>query len=105
MRSPLAAQDARDVRDILIGNSVTSIDEFSSELRDASFVRITASDFTEVAAPLAVERLAMWREDRAKYVLEYGEEAYGTLDRFYALTSRLYEAGHLGLARLVAYAP
>lgn len=105
MRSPLASQDARDVRDILIGNSVTSIDEFSSELRHARFVQITASDFTDVAAPLAVERLAMWRKDRAKHVLEYGEEAYAALDTFYALTSRLYADGHLGLTRLVAYAP
>lgn len=105
MRAPFAAQDLHDLREIVIGITVTSIEDYANDLRTAGFIDIIATDLTSDWAPYAAARLAAWRENHSAYARVHGEAAYGAQEMFYAVIARLYESGSLGGARLVARRP
>jgi sarcosine/dimethylglycine N-methyltransferase len=105
MRAPFADDDLRDLREIVVGISVTSIDDYVADLRAAGFAGVTATDMTPEWAPYAAARLAAWRDNHTLYASMYGESAYTALEMFYALIARLYDSGSLGGVRLVARVP
>ena len=102
MRAPFSPEDLREVRDIVFGITVTSIDAYAADLRDAGLVDVTATDLTNDWAPYAAIRLAAWRQNRAGYTLVHGAEAYAAQELFYATIARLYAGGSLGGVRLIA---
>ncbi len=105
MRAPFHADDMRDVRNVLVGNAVTSIDQFATDLRAAGFIDIKTTDLTEETKPSVAARLMTWQRDASNLALEHGEEAYAALEAFYAVIARLFENGDLGCVRLVASNP
>ena len=105
MRSPFAPDDLRDLREIVFGVSVTSIEDYAKDMRAAGFVDVSATDLTGDWAPYAAERLGLWRQNHEPYARVHGEGAYGAQEKFYSLIARLYETGSLGGVRLVARAP
>jgi sarcosine/dimethylglycine N-methyltransferase len=105
MRAPFAPRDLRDLREIVFGITVTSIEEYVSDLGNAGFIGIVATDMTEPWLPFVTERLKAWRENRAAYARAHGEAAYAEQERFYAAVARLFEGGSLGGVRVVAHVP
>jgi len=105
MRAPFAAQDLRDLREIVVAVTLTSIEDYVNDLRTAGFIDVVATDLTSDFAPYAAARLAAWRENPGAYVREQGESAYAALEMFYAVVARLYQSGSLGGVRLVARRP
>jgi sarcosine/dimethylglycine N-methyltransferase len=105
MRAPFAGRDLRDVRDIVFGVTLTSIEDYAGDLRAAGFVGVTATDMTGQWAPYVAARLTAWRENHAAYAEVHGEAAYAAQEMFYAAIARLFESGSLGGVRLVAYVP
>jgi sarcosine/dimethylglycine N-methyltransferase len=103
MRSPFSDEDLRDVRNILVGNTVTNIEQFIMDLRAAGFVHIEATDLTGETKPFVAARLATWRNDSDKHRREYGLDTYAGLERFYDTVARLFENGSLGCVRLLAH--
>jgi sarcosine/dimethylglycine N-methyltransferase len=105
MRAPFTADDLLDVREVVFGISMTSIEDYAKDLRAAGFTDVTTTDLTDDWAPYAARRLEQWRADHAAYARVYGEGAYAAQERFYAVISRLYESGSLGGVRLTARMP
>jgi cyclopropane fatty-acyl-phospholipid synthase-like methyltransferase len=105
MRTRFSARDLSDVRNVLIGNSVTSMDEFSVDLQAGGFIQIVPTDLTDETAPFVAAREATWRRDAAKHIEDYGVAAYTALEMFYAVIARLFGNGSLGCVRLVAIKP
>jgi sarcosine/dimethylglycine N-methyltransferase len=105
MRAPFAARDLRDLREIVFGITVTSIEDYMADLRAAGFVDIMATDMTDHWLPFVTERLHAWRENRAAYARAHGEAAYAAQEGFYAAVARLFEGGSLGGVRMVAHVP
>ena len=101
-RGPLSPQDRSDLQTIVHANTLTSLDAYASDLRNAGFVDVDATDLTPDWAPFAAERLVAWRANRAAYATVHGEGAWAAQELFYATIARLYEGGGLGGARLVA---
>jgi cyclopropane fatty-acyl-phospholipid synthase-like methyltransferase len=104
-RAPFSPEDLRDLREIVYGVSVTSIDDYAKDMRAAGFVDIAATDLTSDWAPYAAERLLLWRQNHEPYARVHGEGAYAAQEKFYSLIARLYESGSLGGVRLVARTP
>jgi SAM-dependent methyltransferase len=102
MRAPFAADDLRDVREIVCGISMTSIDDYVDDLRSAGFVDVTPTDLTGDWAPYAAARLKSWRQDHAAYARVHGEGAYAAQEKFYSVIAHLYDTGSLGGVRLTA---
>jgi hypothetical protein len=95
----------RDLREIVFGVSVTSIEDYAKDMRAAGFVDVAATDLTGDWAPYAAERLLLWRQNHEPYARVHGEGAYAAQETFYSLIARLYESGSLGGVRLVARTP
>lgn len=105
MRAPFAPGDLRDVREIVCGISMSTIDDYARDLRSAGFVDITPTDLTGDWAPYAAERLKAWRQNHEAYARVHGEGAYAAQEKFYSVIARLYENGSLGGVRLTARVP
>jgi sarcosine/dimethylglycine N-methyltransferase len=105
MRAPFAPPDLHDLRNVVFGITVTSIEAYAGDLETAGFIGITATDLTGDWAPYARARLTAWRENHVGYARVHGEAAYAAQERFYAVIARLYESGSLGGVRLVARVP
>jgi len=105
MLAPFAARDLKDLREIVYGITVTSIEDWVEDLRAAGFVDIAAMDMTDRWTPFVVARLEAWRDRHAEYASAHGEDAYAAQERFFAAVSRLFESGSLGGVRLVAHVP
>jgi cyclopropane fatty-acyl-phospholipid synthase-like methyltransferase len=104
-RAPFSPDDLRDLREIVFGVSVTSIEDYAKDMRAAGFVDVAATDLTSDWAPYAAERLRSWRQNHEPYARVHGEGTYGAQEKFYSLIARLYESGSLGGVRLVARTP
>jgi SAM-dependent methyltransferase len=105
MRAPFAADDLRDVREIVCGISMSSIDDYVDDLRSAGFVDVTPTDLTSDWAPYAAVRLKSWRQDHEAYARVHGEGAYAAQEKFYSVIAHLYDTGSLGGVRLTARIP
>ena len=105
LRAPLTESDLQDLRDIVFGITVTSIDQYVADLRGGGFARIEATDMTDHWAPFVSARLEAWRANRTAYARDHGEAAYAAQETFYAAVARLFENGGLGGVRVVAYVP
>lgn len=102
MRAPFTAPDQRDLRDIVFGITITSIEDHVDDLRAAGFADIAASDESEDWAPFTAARLAAWQANHESYARTHGEGAYAAQELFYAVVARLFASGSLGGVRLVA---
>jgi SAM-dependent methyltransferase len=89
MRAPFSPEDLRDVRNILVGNTMTTIDRFIMDLDMAGFVQVRAMDLTEHTKPFVSTRLAAWQKDSVTHKDQYGAAAYVAMEMFYATVSRL----------------
>jgi sarcosine/dimethylglycine N-methyltransferase len=105
MRAPFATDDLRDVREIVCGISMSSIDDYVGDLRSAGFVDVTPTDLTSDWAPYAAARLKSWRQDHEAYARVHGEGAYAAQEKFYSVIAHLYDTGSLGGVRLTAHIP
>ena len=105
MRAPFAADDLRDLRDVVYGISVTSIEVYAKDFRAAGFIDVTTTDLTGDWAPYAADRLAKWRANHAAYARVHGEGAYAAQEKFYTVIAGLYQSGSLGGVRLIARVP
>jgi len=101
-RSAFDAEARRDVRRIVYGITVTSIEDYAADLRAAGFADVAATDLTADWAPYAAQRLSAWRHNHADYARVHGEGAYAAQETFYATIARLYASGSLGGVRLEA---
>ena len=101
----MGARDLRDLREIVHGVSVTSIEDYASDLRGAGLVDFVATDLTDDWAPYAAQRLQAWRANRADYAAVHGEGAWAAQELFYTTIDRLYRSGSLGGVRLTARQP
>jgi len=104
-RAPWAPADLRDLREIVHGVSITSIEDYASDLRGAGLVDSVATDLTDDWAPYAAQRLQAWRANRADYAAVHGEGAWAAQELFYTTIDRLYRSGSLGGVRLTARQP
>lgn len=105
MRAAFSAGDLRDLRNVVYGVTVTSIQDYTQDLRSAGFTGVVATDLTGDWAPFAAVRLAKWREDHAEYARVHGDGAYEAQELFYRVIARLYDSGSLGGVRLTARLP
>ena len=104
MRSPFSPEDLRDVRKVLFGNTVTSIEQFAMDLGTAGFVDVKAKDLTDETRPFVTERLAVWRNESLSHKHLYGTDAFNAMEAFYTTVARLFGNGSLGCVRLLARA-
>jgi cyclopropane fatty-acyl-phospholipid synthase-like methyltransferase len=104
-RAPFATADLADLRTVVYGITVTTIEDYATDLRAAGFVDVVPTDLTNDWAPFAAERLAAWRQHRAAYTAVHGDGAWLAQERFYAVIDRLYRSGSLGGVRLTARRP
>jgi sarcosine/dimethylglycine N-methyltransferase len=104
-RAPFAPEDLRDLREVVFGVSVTSIEDYAKDMRAAGFVDVAVTDLTSDRAPYAAERLRLWRQNHEPYARVHGEGAYAAQEKFYSVIARLYDSGSLAGVRLVARAP
>jgi cyclopropane fatty-acyl-phospholipid synthase-like methyltransferase len=105
VRAPFSAADLREVRKVVFGISMSSIEDYASDLRSAGFVDVETTDLTGDWAPYADERLRNWRAAREAYASVHGDGAYAAQEKFYAVIAHLYQSGSLGGVRLVAKMP
>lgn len=104
MRAPFSAADLHDLRQDVFGVSVTSIEDYTADLRAAGLTDIVADDLTADWSPFAIARWHAWRQDRAAHIQAQGEGAYAAQERFYAVIAQLFASGSLGGVRLTARA-
>jgi sarcosine/dimethylglycine N-methyltransferase len=104
-RAPFAPEDLRDLREVVFGVSVTSIEDYAKDMRAAGFVDVAVTALTSDWAPYAAERLRLWRRNHEPYARVHGEGAYAAQEKFYSVIARLYDSGSLAGVRLVARAP
>ena len=102
MRATFSPRDLGDVRNIVHGNTVTSIADYKADLESAGFVDVATTDLTPDWAPYAAERLTAWRDGHTAYAQAHGEGGYSAQELFYTVIARLYEGGSLGGVRLQA---
>ncbi len=100
MRKPFTEPDLQDLRYVVCGVTVTSVDDYVADLMSADLTGVQVDDLTPDWAPFAERRLTAWQANRADYVRVNGEGAYLGQERFYAVIARLYESGSLGGVRL-----
>ena len=105
MCAPFAPEDLRDLREVVFGVTVTSIEDYAKDVRAAGFVDVAATDLTSDWAPYAADRLLLWRQNHEPYARIHGEGAYAAQERFYSVIARLYESGSLGGVRVIGRAP
>ena len=103
-RAPFTPRDLEDLHRVVHGVSVTSIEDYAGDLRQAGLVDVVATDLTDDWAPYAAGRLAGWRRDREVYSAVSGQEAWAAQDLFYTVIDRLYRSGSLAGVRLTARA-
>jgi cyclopropane fatty-acyl-phospholipid synthase-like methyltransferase len=103
-RAPFTPRDLDDLRRVVHGVSVTSIEDYAGDLHHAGLVDVVATDLTDDWAPYAAQRLASWRRDREAYSAVSGQEAWAAQDLFYTVIDRLYRSGSLAGVRLTARA-
>jgi cyclopropane fatty-acyl-phospholipid synthase-like methyltransferase len=104
-RAPFAPADLQDVRTVVHGLTVTSIQDYARDLLGARFVDVATTDLTSDWAPYAAERLKAWRANHQAYAAIHGEGAYAAQELFYSVIARLYAIGSLGGVRLMARRP
>jgi cyclopropane fatty-acyl-phospholipid synthase-like methyltransferase len=104
-RAPFTSNDLEDLRQVVFGVTVTSIDDYAADLLSAGFAEVITTDLTSDWAPYAAERLTAWRAGHADYARIHGEGAYAAQETFYAVIARLYAGGSLGGVRLVGRVP
>jgi len=105
LRAPFAPGDLADLRGVVCGVTVTSLEDYAADFRGAGFVEVAATDLTPDWAPYAADRLAQWRQNHAAYARVHGEAAYAAQERFYSVIAGLYDSGSLGGVRLKARVP
>ncbi len=105
MRQPFAPADLRDVREIVYGMTVTTIQDYAADMVAGGLADVVTNDLTDDWGPFAATRLAAWRQNHAEYARVHGEGAYAAQELFYAVILRLYESGSLGGVRLIARRP
>jgi cyclopropane fatty-acyl-phospholipid synthase-like methyltransferase len=103
-RAAFTPRDLDGLHRVVHGVSVTSIDDYAGDLRQAGLFDVVATDLTDDWAPYAAGRLAGWRRDREAYSAVSGQEAWAAQDLFYTLIDRLYRSGSLAGVRLTARA-
>ena len=101
-RGPFSESCERDVREILFGTNLTSVEAFTADLAAAGFAEIAVSNLTGDWSAFARDRLPAWRAGRERHIRVIGEPSYAAIEGFYSLIVRLYGTGSLGGIRLVA---
>ena len=101
-RAPFSGADADAVRDLLIGVTMTSAEEYERELRAARFSAVQLIDMTADWAAFCAGRAAAWRAARDRHVRVHGVDTYERLEGFFSGVQQLFEHGGLGGIRVLA---
>jgi cyclopropane fatty-acyl-phospholipid synthase-like methyltransferase len=104
-RAAFAPADLRDLRTVVCGVTVTSVEDYAGDLHRSGLAEVVATDLTGDWAPYAARRLEAWRANRAAYAAVHGDGAWAALEPFYEVVDRLYRSGSLGGVRLTARRP
>jgi len=78
--------------------------EYRTALEDAGFRDIVVEDLSADWTAYTADRLARFRERRARHVAVYGTDVAAGLDDFFATIAGLYAGGVLGGVRILATA-
>jgi hypothetical protein len=104
-RAPFSPSDARDVRQTLYGETMTSVDDYVADLRKAGFVDIDATDMTPAWTIFCQRRAAAFNSSRERHERVHGPAITARLGAFFSTMQRLFESGSLGGVRIAAHRP
>lgn len=103
-RGEFSASEQADVSSKLYGNSLLSLNEYETMLRDTGFADIRVDDMTDGWTQFCAHRIAVFREQRSRHIQVHGEDIVNGLDDFYGTVNALFQGGNLGGVRVVAIA-
>jgi len=104
-RAPFVPADLQDLRSVVQGVTVTSIEDYADDLRRAGLAEVVSTDLTDDWEPYAAERLEAWRTNHTAYATVQGEGAWAAQELFYTVIDRLYRSGSLGGIRVTGPPP
>ena len=84
---------------------VPSMDDYRRELAGAGFEKIKLTDMSDHWTAFVIDRLRKFETTRERNLRLHGADIVEGLLEFYATVVELFEAGHLGGVRLVAWKP
>jgi hypothetical protein len=87
---------------MLHGVTMTTADEYVTDVQAAGFAAIAVTDMRDEWSRFCAGRAASWRAAADRHRRVHGEEIFATLDRFFTTVQRLFESGSLGGLRIVA---
>jgi cyclopropane fatty-acyl-phospholipid synthase-like methyltransferase len=102
VRAPFSPGDADVVRQVLYGETVTSVDDYVADVIKAGFVDVDTTDMTPAWAVFCQARAAAFSASRDRQEHIHGPEIAARLDRFFSTVHRLFASGSLGGVRIAA---
>ena len=82
-----------------------SLTEFKSQCEAAGFVNVDMQDYTVEARIFARERYNAYSKTFDRHVRVHGHETASGMRHFYEVIANLFDAGHFGLCRVLAFKP
>ena len=104
-RAPFSPNDADAVRQMLYGETVTSVHDYVADVMKAGFVDVETTDMTPAWTVFCQGRAVAFTSSRDRHERVYGAETAARLDTFFSTVHRLFASGSLGGVRIVARRP
>jgi sarcosine/dimethylglycine N-methyltransferase len=105
VRAPFSPGDAEAVRQMLYGETVTSVHDYAADLMKAGFVDVETTDMTPAWTVFCQARAAAFVGSRDRQERVHGREIASRLETFFSTVHRLFASGSLGGVRIVARRP
>jgi cyclopropane fatty-acyl-phospholipid synthase-like methyltransferase len=105
VRAPFSPGDASVVRQMLYGETVTSVGDYVADAIKAGFVDIETTDMTPAWTVFCHGRAAAFVAGRDWQERVHGVEIAARLETFFSTVHRLFASGSLGGVRIVARRP
>ena len=102
VRSPFSERDAQTVRQMLYGETVTSVEDYIADIVKAGFVDIDTTDMTPAWTVFCQGRAAAYVASRDRQERVHGTQIAARLETFFSTVHRLFASGSLGGVRIVA---
>jgi cyclopropane fatty-acyl-phospholipid synthase-like methyltransferase len=102
VRAPFSPEDASTLRQMLYGETVTSVGDYLADLVKAGFVEIDTTDMTPAWTVFCQGRAAAFVASRDRQERVHGIEIARRLETFFSTVHRLFASGSLGGIRIVA---
>jgi cyclopropane fatty-acyl-phospholipid synthase-like methyltransferase len=101
-RAPFTADDLPDVQRTLHGVTMTSPEDYATDIRAAGFADVQVTDMSDDWATFCAGRAAAWRTATGRHTRVHGEQIVETLDTFFTTVARMFASGRLGGVRILA---